>query len=632
MDVFLGEYKNLPLDGCPMDFKHLFNSIINPDESTNESLDPDAPIYSGFKLPIEYLDESHQFELSKIVSLDLELLPSDSNNPSMYEQLCNPKTDFAKRLIRDIHNKYTTNTVFLQETQDVLMDMKNYHSGLSKCNISEFKPNCETFMTIWKHTKEDAHFLEQYSFMEWSVLEYLNHSTEFLQTLSFINILSPLFSLLVPIIFLVFPFVLLRLRGIEITMEQYIDTLKDISKNHFIGKALNMQFTIEGILYFGFTAGLYILQTYQNVMSCSKYYTNISKMNAHLLYMKNHLQLSIGGMETFVLLHSDKSTYRAFCADMKTHIVQLREIVSTLESISPFTHSISKLLHVGYMLNCYYQLHYNVDYEKSIRYSVGFDAYMELLSGIHNNIQCGYLGKATFVEDSEPIFESQYYPSHKPNIEKGSNEVVRPSTDKCVKNRCDLTKNIIITGVNASGKTTFLKTTAINILVSQQFGVGFYASCAIRPYTHMHSYLNIPDTSGRDSLFQAESRRCKEIIDIIDTTKENADSRHFVIFDELYSGTNPTEATKSATSLLKYLAKFDNVRFILTTHYVSVCKKFRKSSNVRNYKMNVKVSETGKITYLYTIKKGISKIQGGMEILKMMDYPEEILKDIRDSK
>jgi DNA mismatch repair ATPase MutS len=114
-----------------------------------------------------------------------------------------------------------------------------------------------------------------------------------------------------------------------------------------------------------------------------------------------------------------------------------------------------------------------------------------------------------------------------------------------VKNNCNLENNYIITGPNASGKTTILKSATINVIFTQQFGVGYYESFTIKPYTHIHSYLNIPDTSGRDSLFQAESRRCKEIIDIIDASDENA-SRHFCIFDELFSGTNPTEATQAA--------------------------------------------------------------------------------------
>jgi DNA mismatch repair protein MutS len=202
-----------------------------------------------------------------------------------------------------------------------------------------------------------------------------------------------------------------------------------------------------------------------------------------------------------------------------------------------------------------------------------------------------------------------------------------------IKNTVSLGQNnMIITGPNASGKTTILKTTTINIILAQQYGFGFFESCNITPYTHIHSYLNIPDTSERDSLFQAESRRCKEILDKIKSGPVG--SRHFCIFDELYSGTNPDEATKSGFSFLEYLSKFSNVDFMLTTHYVSICKKFAKSKKTRveNYKMNVEILDDGKIKYKYKLKRGISKIQGAINILKDMDYPKEIIDSIENSK
>ena len=148
--------------------------------------------------------------------------------------------------------------------------------------------------------------------------------------------------------------------------------------------------------------------------------------------------------------------------------------------------------------------------------------------------------------------------------------------------------------------------------------------------------MNIPDTSGRDSLFQAESRRCKDILDII-TTEPETNSRHFCIFDELYSGTNPDEATKSAYSFLLYLTKYKNVNFILTTHYVSLCKKMKKSKNICNYKMIVNQTQDktqdktqNKLQYTYKIKKGISKIPGAIRILEDMNYPDEILNSVKN--
>jgi len=158
----------------------------------------------------------------------------------------------------------------------------------------------------------------------------------------------------------------------------------------------------------------------------------------------------------------------------------------------------------------------------------------------------------------------------------------------------------------------------------------FYEKGTLQPYTHIHSYLNIPDTSERDSLFQAESRRCKEIIDSIQNYSSEEGYRHYCIFDELYSGTNPTEASKSAYAFLNYMSKYSHVDFILTTHYTAVCNKLNKSKQITNYKMDVS-QEKGKLIYNYNLKKGISKIHGAISILEEMNYPDEIMKSVRDT-
>jgi DNA mismatch repair ATPase MutS len=126
------------------------------------------------------------------------------------------------------------------------------------------------------------------------------------------------------------------------------------------------------------------------------------------------------------------------------------------------------------------------------------------------------------------------------------------------------------------------------------------------------------------------NRNDNYLIDIIGNDKNNKVDRHFCIFDELYSGTNPTEATKSAYAFLLYLSKRENVDFILTTHYVSICKKLKRSSKIQNYKMLIDLSGgTNNVKYTYKMKKGISKIQGAILILEEMNYPREIIDEIR---
>ena len=191
-----------------------------------------------------------------------------------------------------------------------------------------------------------------------------------------------------------------------------------------------------------------------------------------------------------------------------------------------------------------------------------------------------------------------------------------------VANDIDLNKQLIITGPNAAGKTTIIKTTLFNIILSQQLGFGFYKSAQINPYEHLHCYLNIPDTSGRDSLFQAESRRCKEILTCM---LENPNKRHFCIFDELYSGTNPYEAIASAYGYIDFVSKKQNVDLILTTHYIELCELLAKHDRIENLHMSTAIDGE----YLYKIADGISTIKGGLKVLRDLDYPSEIVENAK---
>ena len=566
-------------------------------------------LYEGFKLPMAYVESHCIHTLSTQVGEDLELSVSDLSG-NMYSHILNPSHQFAKNTQAEWSKQYTTSIPFLQDTQEVLKAMPDYLER-TRANVI----NCDKVMEIWKDTKNDTGFLEKYSYIEWDAFKYLNESPMFLQTISVINMSSPILSFIIPIIFFVFPFVLLKLQGVPITFTTYISVLKDVARHHFIGSVIqNIQsLSWEKLAYLLLTAGLYVLQIYQNYNLCIRFYKNLNRINAHLCDLHDHIAKSITNMNAFTSANSGLDTYRTFCDATKAKCVVLNYFKDELSTIKPFKAGFSKIAEIGYMLKCFYRLHSNKEYEDALRYSVGFEGYMNNMTGISENILLGNLSYATFSSDKKCEFTQQYYPAY--------------VNGKFVRNDCDLGKNIVITGPNASGKTTILKTTAINIIFTQQFGVGFYKSCVLTPYTHVHSYLNIPDTSGRDSLFQAESRRCKEIIDIINAP-ENSTSRHFCIYDELYSGTNPSEAIKSAHAFLLYLCDKQNVDFMLTTHYVSLCKKLRATSRIKNYKMDVDMTKG--VRYTYNMRKGISRVKGGILILEEMKYPSEILDMLRE--
>jgi DNA mismatch repair ATPase MutS len=288
----------------------------------------------------------------------------------------------------------------------------------------------------------------------------------------------------------------------------------------------------------------------------------------------------------------------------------LENINQKISSITDYSmYNVGKFKEIGRILKYFYELHTSTEYEEAILYSIGFNGYIDCLEGLQNNIVERKINFAIFInENKKSVFEKSYYACL-----KGNNPV---------KNTIKFKKNMIITGPNASGKTTILKSTLINIILTQQFGCGFYDSAKFAPFKHIHCYLNIPDTSGRDSLFQAEARRCKEILDVISVNKKDS---HFCAFDELYSGTNPEEAETSAIAFMLYLQKYKKVSSLLTTHFIKVCKKLEKEKGIQNCKMlTEKVGN--KIKYNYKLESGISYVKGGVHVLKEMNYPKEIIE------
>jgi hypothetical protein len=627
-------------------FQSIIEKITGQEPKTESQEEIPVNIYNGFKLPIHYTPSEYIHKLSPIVSSDLELIPYQKNkdeipcsqNPQqkcMYDYLLKPKHDFAFNMISEWNQQYTTYTPFLKDSQTMIKNTPEYIASLDKLAVNPYtfdQDKCDKIMEIWQDAKEDPSFLEKYCYIEWDMLKQFNESSYFLQVMTVLNMTSPIMSFIIPILFFIFPFLLLKLRGIPISFSVYIQVLKEIAQHHFIGKTIGafQSMSWDKVIYVLITIGLYMMQIYQNINTCVRFYKNIHRINTHLIEMQHYLSYSINSMNAFNQVNANLPSYHTFTQITSQHCMKLQELYTQLVCVKPFKPSIFKIAEIGYMLKCFYRLHDNKEYEKSIRYSIGFEGFVNNICGIHENMHDNHVSVAKFNDNLATNFTQQYYPPYRKS--------------KHVKNNFDLTNNAIITGPNAAGKTTMLKTTTINIIFTQQFGCGFYQDCVLKPYTHIHSYLNIPDTSGRDSLFQAESRRCKEIIDIICDT--NSDSHHFCIFDELYSGTNPIEATQAAYAFLLYLSKYKQVDFILTTHYTELCKRLEKKINnfdssgnvvlestrrsVQNYKMNIlKTPETGEIKYTYALKKGISKVKGAILILQEMNYPEEIINEMR---
>lgn len=563
-------------------------------------------INDHFKIPIFY--NENKVELNKNIIKDLELIETvDTSCNPIYTFCFDNDNDISKKLNEQLCRYYTTDVQFIKDNQTLL---KEYNPLGVK--YTDYSKNYKNIVDIWNELKIDAGFKERYYFVEWEMLEFLNRSEWFLQFMSIYNLLSPIISLLVPIIILIIPFVIIKMKGLQITISEYIDVLKIVANQNAIGKLFVVNFNeinSQEKFYIFISAAFYLFSIYQNFMVCVRFNNNMKTIHNHFNEIRIYIEHTINSMENYLEYSKNLQTHNNFNLQVKDNLAVLQKIQQKIQCITDYNmFNFSKIQEIGYVFKCFYELHTDKIYDDALMYSLGFNGYMDCLKGLQKNILEGKVNYAVFIDESKKsILENSYYASL-----KNSNPI---------KNTIKFKKNIIITGPNASGKTTILKSTLINILFTQQFGCGFYDSAKIKPFNHIHCYLNIPDTSGRDSLFQAEARRCKEILDAISVNKNDT---HLCAFDELYSGTNPEEAEQSATSFMKYITKYKNVSCILTTHFTKVCKKLEKTKNIVNYKMLTEKNNSDLI-YKYILTEGISDIKGGLIVLKQMNYPKEII-------
>jgi len=579
-----------------------------------------------FQLPIEMIDK--KIAINKNIENDLELIKfknekdientkdisdiSDASvdlyNENLYYSVLEPKNTVDKCVALKWGKYYSNDKNYLLETQNLLKNFKNNVYFEDEANLNENIFNCS------EEIIKDNGFTQKYQYIDLPFLNKFNNDEICMQIVSIFNLANPVISLLAPILLLLMPFFIIKLQGHEITLESYLTHLKQVFSNHIIGQFFNDFYDapLSTKIYLLISIVFYIFQTYQNVISCGKFYKNIKYIHNKLFELRDYITNSINKFKNLLKYTESLLTYDNFNKYLNENINVLNNFLINLNKIKEYNISFSKLFQLGHLMKCFYKVNNDKNIIKSLYFSFGCNSYIQNLVTIQKHIKNNSMNYTTFIEnDKKTNFKNSYF-----------SELLKDTSNNIVKNTYKFDNNLILTGPNAAGKTTILKSTLFNILLSQQIGCGFFDKAESKIYDYLHCYINIPDTSGRDSLFQAEARRCKEILNII---RDNDDKNHFGVFDELYSGTNPEEAVTSASALLNHLNKKNNVNYILTTHYYKLCSKLDKNIS-KNYHMEIKKNkDNDDFKFTYKIKKGISKIKGGLKVLRDLDYPEDII-------
>ena len=557
------------------------NSVPNSEPKSEPNSVPNSDINTETDIKKTVSDHDHDPEIATV-----------------YDSIFKEKSNIlGKQTIPLWAKYYTSDKKYIKDTQTLL-----------KTDFIKTDCSFNDIYNVWCDIKQEQNFIDKYQYIDWTWLEFLNNHAIFLQILSLYNMTSPILTLALPIIMLILPFFLIKLQSKNITLSEYYSALVKVFSTHQIGQLFTFSSaTWDKRVYIIVSFAFYLFQIYQNIAACVKFFSNIKIIHSHLFITRDFVTKTLEQLEDFSVKTDGLSSYSEFNKDIKKHTEILEELNYQLNKITPCELKFSKIHSIGHLMYCFYQVYKTQSVLDAIDFAVYFQGYINNLESI--KLKLGKTMSFCKLTKKKTYFVNAYNPTI--------------THCKPIKNTYNLDKQILITGPNAAGKTTLLKTTLINIILSQQLGCGFYSNARLCPYDYIHCYINIPDTSGRDSLFQAEARRCK---DIIDNIANYSSQRHFCIFDELYSGTNPYEAIASATSFLKYLNKFPNVSYIITTHFIDLCQKLNTDKRVQNCHMKTEGHHKD-IQYTYKLIEGISKVRGGTKVLYDLKYPDSILKN-----
>ena len=200
-----------------------------------------------------------------------------------------------------------------------------------------------------------------------------------------------------------------------------------------------------------------------------------------------------------------------------------------------------------------------------------------------------------------------------------SSNIYHPLVKDCVTNSLDvISKSILLTGSNMSGKTTFIRTIGLNLIAGLTLNTCFAESISF-PRIRVFSAIRISDDLLNDrSYYFEEVLTIKEMIDKSENIKPN-----LFLLDEIFKGTNTIERISAGKAVLSSLSKNNNIVFV-STHDIELTDMLTDDYDLYHFSEFV---DDKNVDFDYKIKKGKLKNRNAIKILQINDYPDNVIKE-----
>ncbi|RYD56386.1 MAG: hypothetical protein EOP56_11855 [Sphingobacteriales bacterium] len=171
----------------------------------------------------------------------------------------------------------------------------------------------------------------------------------------------------------------------------------------------------------------------------------------------------------------------------------------------------------------------------------------------------------------------------------------------------------LLTGANMTGKSTFIRTVGINLILAY-LGVPVRARSFGLPLLRMYTAIRISDSVQDDiSYFKAELNRMQQLMQ----TVQQSDVPYLILLDEPLRGTNSTDKQMGTQSIMEKLLQYKAIG-IVATHDTGLCKLEQAyPSKISNYHFESEVTDTG-LKFDFKLKTGGSTSNNATILMKLM--------------
>ena len=205
-----------------------------------------------------------------------------------------------------------------------------------------------------------------------------------------------------------------------------------------------------------------------------------------------------------------------------------------------------------------------------------------------------------------------------PKKELSVKGMYHPLIKDCVKNDIVLSKSVLITGSNMSGKTTFLRTLLINSILAQTIHTCF-ASEFETPILKQFSSIRIDD-----SLLEGKSFYFEEVNVMGSLVNEvSSGDQNIFVLDEVFKGTNTVERIAAAKAILSYLNRNENI-VLVSTHDIELSHMLENEYDLFHF---TETLENEDLSFDHKLKSGRLKTRNAIRILEMSNYPKEVIDE-----